>query len=303
MKRRSTQPLQRRTLAKLATLAGLGALTPVRLDANQPSLDELDPRQQIAGNYHRLRNRFQVPDDVFQVALTLWGRYKRDGIKRYGEWALIYLLFWWQTLPPGKPRIQAAQIGQKLSKIYENNHPHEVVGPYWLATFFGSEGISRGPLNSINMIPTLSAKLDRASEIDSSYYYGSVHMVRAKMYIKLPPFPMSTGDLDKGLAELEKARQYQQGRFAMWYLVLAEAEHQRAGETAARDALARLSEVCPDNLVTAFVYEVSMFMAEKLAKALDDGRYNKYTYDPLLESIEELRGREIPFPGQCGIRK
>ncbi len=266
---------------------------------NPTDIEWLDPMAPMA-NYERIRHLFQEPADVYELVKIIWERFDRSGDIRYGEWALSYSFMWWQTLPPGGQRIKAAQVGRILAEHYMRADDKGVVGPFWWTMFKGSEALARGVVDSLHMLREFIPMLDQVEERDPSYLYGAVHMVRAKLLAKLPPFPMSYGNVKKAAQMIERCREYNGDRVGLYYITRAEIELQLAGEQRALQTLDELQTLCPSNLFLGFNYEMGLFLADKFRQALAADKYDKYTWDPLLESIRELVDASYPPTPGCG---
>jgi len=277
-----------------ATLAA--ALVPARLWAADTAasipLDDLDVFGPPVGPYERIRALFQVPEDVETLVKRLWGAYMDGGRPDYGHWALSYNYLWWQTLPQQVDvRVRVARIGQKMSAKYDADHPAKPEGVYWSAVFLGLEALTKGVLNSLQMVPEFIARLDASIARDASYLHNAAEWAKAKMYFKRPPFPMSVGSMRKGYEILEKADPADERAYALYAVLRAEAAYMADGRAAAARELKRLDDVCPRDMITRYTYELSAYLGERLLAAADAGTYDKYTWDPLLEPVLALRDR------------
>ncbi len=284
-------------LHRRALLAGTSLLLTPRTIFAGLAIDDLNPFGHPDQGYHAIRSSFNTPADIERAARTAWDQFAATSDFQYGHWGLLYTYLWWQSLPVGQPRIKTAIIGRKMADKLAAFRPDHPAGHMWGANFFGFEALSRGILNSLQMVPELLRRLDRAEQVDPTYLDGLVYLARAKLYIKLPGFPMSVGSLDKGYKYLEQARSMQESRYALWYVVLAEAEFERRGRDAALAALDGIDNVCPYDRQTRYTYELSKYLAGKFVAAIQDGSYDRYTWDPLLEPVLELQQREF-VPGQ-----
>ena len=213
----------------------------------------------------------------------LWRIYRRDGDPDIGEWVLQGVYLWWRAHEAQSERIKVAQIGQKMAVEFANNYPRAAPGHVMGAVFFGAEALSRGVLNAIHLVPKVDERLRATMEIDPEYMYGLAPCLLAKMYTKVPPFPMSIGDLDKAYEFLKTAEPVAKGTFAPWYLFRAEADLHRYGHEKAFETLARMkSEVKPENVATTYLLDSMLHDAEEFRRVMRDGTYNKYTWDPVL---------------------
>lgn len=197
--------------------------------------------------------------------------------------ALGHVYVWWRLVESRDERIRIARIGQKMAEEVRSRQPRHPAGHLWGAVYLGSETLSRGVLDALQLIPEFRRNLEAAVAIDPEYYYGTGHMLEAKLYIKLPPRPLSLGDAERGRAILEKTAAAQRTRYAYWHLFMAELELQRGGLEAASAVLDRMKiEVKPVDVTTAWAKETSLVDAERMLAAVADGSYNKYTWDAQL---------------------
>ena len=294
---------RRRTL--LATLSSIPLLSlPTLADDKLLTVDleMLNPLAPISPRrYGKLRSDFTEPADGEKLVRRLWQAYADTGKFDYGHWAVLYSQLWWQSLPAGKGRLRVSAIARKMATKLMADNPNSAAGPFWAAAHMGFEALVRGVLDSLRMIPHFFKLLDKAEAIDPSYLMGSVYLAKAKAYIKLPSFPMSIGSLKKGFQYLEKARPLQEHTYGLWHVFYAEAEIQRDGNAAALRALEGLSKVCPTDMQSLYTYEMAFWVADKLRKAIHDGSYNRYTWDPLLQPIIELTKTRIYPPDHCHL--
>ena len=74
-----------------------------------------------------------------------------------------------------------------------------------VALYAGAEALTRGVLEALQLIPENQARLERVERDHPGYFYGSPALIVGKGYIKVPPFPLSVGNIAKGIAFLRKA--------------------------------------------------------------------------------------------------
>lgn len=235
-------------------------------------------------SYTQVREALYTPALARTVVERLWKGYQQTGNPRYGEWSQVWAYIWWRCLPNGPERVQAAQLGQKLSQSYIKKHPQLVAGHQWQAIHTGTEILARGVLDGLHLVPALRRDLERSIAIDPTYFYGLPSLILAKVLVKLPPFPVSVGDPVKARAMLEELRPLCEGKFAIWYLFLAEAELLAHGPTAMDAVLDRMApEVKPVNLATRYLLESGLQDAEMLKQRVRQANWNRYTWDFLLE--------------------
>lgn len=256
---------------------------------------ELDPYAPPRRYWEELRPLFFSQSAMRQVVERLISAYRQEKEARLGEWMLYYAYIWWRTAPEASDRLKIAKAGRRLSRGFSSDHPDHVAGHLFAAVFTGVEQLTRGVLETLQMIPSYRDAMEAAVARDESYNNGLPLLLQAIMYIKLPPFPVSVGDPQKGRAYLERAGEYMRGRYALWYLYAAEADLGGQGASAAFDKLERMRrEVEPVDVNTAYVYDATRTDAERLRRAVEAGRYDKYRWDPLMEP--QRPGAEAPGP-------
>lgn len=213
------------------------------------------------------------------------------GDEKAGPQALGHVYVWWRLAEAKEDRIRISQVGRKMAQEVRSRMPEHPAGYLWAAVFLGTETLSRGVLDALYLMPEFRRNLAAAAAIDPDYFYGTAQMLEAKLYIKLPPRPLSLGDLARGREILKKSEARLRTRYAYWHLFAAELELQRSGIAAARAILDKIAtEVHPVDVTTAWVKESSLVDAERLLAAVSDGSYNKYTWDAQLFPARPWQG-------------
>lgn len=230
-----------------------------------------------------LRHAYFDADLCRVIVERLWGAYQQDGAAAVGRMAMYNHYIWWRTLADRHARIRYSLAGARMADRFIGDHPGDPYGYLWRAVFTGTEVLSRGVLDALQLIPTFQKQLERSRTIDPAIIYSLSGLLLAKMYIKLPPFPVSIGNVARGLEILEELRPVQEGVYAFWYLFRAEAALGREGSEEAFAWLGRLSEVRPRDMQGAYALDSTLADAETFRLAVRNGSYNKYTWDPYLE--------------------
>lgn len=272
----------------LAPKPSRAELLPAGTTVASAPLSYLDPARPLDANYAIVRpTLFDVK--MAKIAIErCWNEYNKTKEAKYAEWAALYCFNYWRLAQLGEPRIQAARIGLKLSQQHKTDYPGLVAGHFWTATFLGLESISRGILDAAHLIPEYQRHLAEAEKIDSTYFYAAPIIAQAKLFVKAPKFPVSVGNLEKGLEYLEKARPYQEHIFALWYVFKAEADYLISGdkELTFANFEQMLKKVKPIDSATQYTLEMSIQDAKGLRQAVEAGTYNKYKWDPLLTPLK-----------------
>lgn len=255
------------------------------LPEEEPELKRANPYGPLE-NYRYLR-RLWRPGAAEPLIRRLWKAFEETGKEEYGEWALIFVYHWWRMTPLGKGRLEISRIGIEMSERFAKQHPRHPAGYMWKAVHTGTEVLSLGVLNALHYIPVYRRALDEVIRLSPQYFFGGAYTLLAKLYVKLPPFPLSIGDLGKGEEYLEKARPYQEKRIALWYLVYAELELLRKGVEGARAWLTRMeAEIVPKDAFSLYSLVASLHDGELFLKALEEKTYDRYQWDPILAPIE-----------------
>ncbi len=279
---------KRRTALLASGAAAAQAVLPSRARSSVADLpvDSFDPMRPLDHLYEQIRPALFDQQFAQAVVERMWRQFKSTGDPRYAEWAMMYTYNLWRMVPLGQPRARTARIGLRMAGEFKNARPNSVVGPFWSAIYIGLDALSRGILETVQNLPEFQRLLDFAEEIDPNYIYGMVLTAQAKMLIKVPPFPISVGNIDKGMEYLERAKPLQEGVFALWYLFLAEARYLQEGPESWFATLDLMkADVKPVDGASAFVLETSLIDGAALRKAIETNTYNKYKWDPLLTPI------------------
>ena len=246
-----------------------------------------DPFAPVKPNYAKFHKQLFDRKGARHIVDRLWREYVSTGIDDYAIWAMMYWYNYWRLVPLGKERISAAKVGKKMAAQMLSKRKKSAWATFWQASFVGLEAISIGVLNAAQLLPEFKDKMEEVIGLDPDLYYGNAYLGLAKLYIKAPAFPVSLGNPEKGYRMLDKAGQYQEGKFALWYQFLAEAEMNRSGKQAAYRILDRLEkEVQPPDIASQYILETARMDAASFRLAVEEGRYNKYKWDPLYEPLK-----------------
>ena len=283
--------LNRRQTIQQGAAASI-AVTTLSTSLATPSLASSDinrynPFQKVGTVYKSIR------PDLFDLVRTrklvnrLWTAFQETKNYDYGNWALLYWYNYWRLAPLGKPRIRTARIGIKMAQELIAIYPKRPFTYFWKASFYGMETISIGVLEAAQSLPKLKTIFEAIIRRSPDLYYGNAYIGLAKLYYKAPTFPVSIGDPRKARLYLEKARQYQEKRFALWYLFAAENEIILGNTESGFALLDRMnSEIRPPDIASKIILETSLHDAKAMRQAVIDGQYNKYSWDPMLTPLK-----------------
>lgn len=124
--------------------------------------------------------------------------------RAYG--GLAEVCYWRGEESPDKLQIyqKAVEYGEKGAAL----NPSSIESQFWLATSYGLLGQERGILDSLFLVKPIETHLQRAIEIDESYFNGAPHRALAWVLHKLPPWPLSHGDNKDAMEHIRRALKF-----------------------------------------------------------------------------------------------
>lgn len=268
------------TLPRWGRSAELTAET-VELDRIHPMVPNSEPWARTA---YSLANTQAAATRIVARAAA---EYRRTKNLKYMEQALMFGFIHFRFASKGGAQIKVAQQYRKFAELAIDQHPNQACGYVWGSMFIGLEMLSRGILNSLNMLPLLDEKLKVGESKYADYYHGMAPLMRGKVLIKAPPFPVSVGDFKRGMAILDKAGKHMMGSFAQYHPIYAEAKLLTSGPDEALKVLDQLDDVVPPDLGTNYLLQMARHDAKLLRQAIKAGKYDRYTFDVLTYPIPE----------------
>lgn len=127
---------------------------------------------------------------------------------------------------------QGVEWGEKGVKADENS----LEANFWLAVNYGSFGNEKGIMKSLSLIQPIKSHVEKAMEIDESYFYGGPWRVLGRLYHKAPGFPISIGNSKKAVECFEKALELG-SKFYLNHLFAAELYQSLRDKNKAREHL------------------------------------------------------------------
>jgi 1-acyl-sn-glycerol-3-phosphate acyltransferase len=122
-------------------------------------------------------------------------------------WAGLSEICYWR----GEEASEKLPIYQKGVEYGERGvaaNPGSMESHFWLATNYGLLGQERGILDSLFLVKPIEAHLQRAMELDESYFNGAPHRALAWVLHKLPPWPLSHGDNKDAMEHMRAALKF-----------------------------------------------------------------------------------------------
>ncbi|RMF18263.1 MAG: hypothetical protein D6761_03000 [Candidatus Dadabacteria bacterium] len=262
------------------SLATTACLTPTwSTVAHAGDLDALDPFAPASLYMERRSVFFDTPRTARAFA-SLWKAYQQTGRPEYAEWALIYSFAWWRSAPNRETRLKITKIADRAAEQYIQRSNPAPGGRVWQAIMLGAKVATLGLLEAAHMLPAMLDQLAEAEELGRPYYRGIIALSRAKIYYKAPAFPASVGNMQKArdiLAQYEGEK----SRIAAWWWLTAELEHIEGNTERAFELLREMPrKVVPPDVLLAYSLDTSVFDAAELIRAIRDGSYSRYLFDP-----------------------
>lgn len=244
-------------------------------------LEMIDPFGPAA-NYAGARELFFDPEAGRAAVERFWRTYEGGKDVRMAERAFVYAFAWFRAERSRERRLQILQASQKMTAVVSRDHARHPAGPVWGSVYLGMEAVTSGILNTLKLMPVYMNLLEKAQQIDPDYYYGISGLLRAKLFTKAPPFPVSVGNPAKAWPELDRMEPLAKGVWSTWYLACAEAELSRGGKAAAYRWLDRMNdEIRPRLVHLAYDLEIARRDAASFRTVVEAGTYDKYTWDPV----------------------
>jgi hypothetical protein len=199
--------------------------------------------------------------------------------------ALIFLLYaYWRSFEGREDRSRVAQllfrVGKKLSEVAPDL-PHGFMAQ---TIALGLEAISAGILNALQIIPLYQRNLKKAMELNPRYHWGLPITLTAALYTKTPPFPVSVGNLSEAEKYYQEGGKIARGKSALWYLFYAEYLYIVKNEIREVHRLREQmkKEMDPPDAYEYYIYDLSEGDFKNLIQVIEEGRYDRYLYSPLL---------------------
>lgn len=148
--------------------------------------------------------------------------------------------------------------------------PEKPQGYHWYGVGIEAWGLSRGVLNSLQLVPEGKKALERSIAIDPTYLFGSAQLQLGRALLLLPGFPLSIGNRDEALRlTLEGVKQ--NPNFTMGVLYLADL-YWMIGRTddAVREAK-KIATLKPTNEYEYLTYEVAVEKAQYIIEKIKAG--------------------------------
>jgi tetratricopeptide (TPR) repeat protein len=138
----------------------------------------------------------------------------------YGLLSEIY--YWSGEYADPEDKMDYFEQGVDYGEMGVKANEKSLEANFWLAVNYGSFGTEKGIMKSLELVDPIRTCIERAIEVDESYFYGGPWRVLGRLYHKAPGWPFSIGNNKKAIECLEKALEFGP-KFYLNHLFLAEA--------------------------------------------------------------------------------
>lgn len=179
-----------------------------------------------------------------------------------------------------KRRLEYARICSKMGLEAVTLKPDLAEGHHWLGAGLGMVGLTRGVLNSLQLVPQIKTAFEKSREIDPDYLDASATLQLGRLLTMLPSFPLSIGDKNKALEYvLDGSKRASNQTLAPLYLADLLWSFGKNGEALAE--LEKIPNMKPKTEIQFFTYETSKRKAVELGNLIRSGAKRQPFYDVL----------------------
>lgn len=175
-------------------------------------------------------------------------------------------------------RLQLAEIVVRYARqavVLDENH---AAGHHWVGVGLAMAGVSRGVMNSLQLVPAVRQSFERSAELDPSYLWASAYTQLGRMYAVLPGFPVSIGSRSQAAEYFAKARELAPDE-SLPLLYLADLYWQSRQPEQALSAIETLLSMEPDNPLQFFSHTMSSRKAKEMRELIQSGKAREPMYD------------------------
>lgn len=249
----------------------------------KPELAPYNPFLPPNAYFQSLKQIFFDPNRMKTLIPKLLNAFHEEPRRTYAEGLLIYCYLLWRALPKGEERTEVVRMALKIGEEVTKRLPRAPTGYFFTVMATGFTALTAGVINALHLIPTYQKMLLKAIEMDKTYMWGMPLILLGAMYMKLPPFPISIGSLEKAGEAFQASAPYARRKFGLWHSFYGEYLYLTEGIEAIRPFFQRtLKEFKPDNALHVFSVDVALRDLLLIEEAVKEGRYDKYLWSPLL---------------------
>lgn len=198
--------------------------------------------------------------------------------------ALLSFYAWRLEKSDNARRLQVAKLTVKFGKEMIDLRPDLAPGYHWVGAGLGMVGLTRGVLNSLQLVPQIKIHLERSAQIDPGYIDGNGLATMGRVYTVLPGFPLSIGDKEKALQLLLKARKVGPG-FTLTQLFLGDLLWALGRADEAIAEFERIAANKPKTEQQFFLYETNKKKAAEVVALIRSGAQR----DPFFDVLSDIQ--------------
>lgn len=142
--------------------------------------------------------------------------------------AAMWSYYVWQKATPKNRLADVAKLAMRFAKQATELNPNGAEGWFWYGASVGFYGLSKGPLESVQLVPEVEKSFLKSQKLDAKYYQGAAERNLARLYMMLPGPPISIGN-DAKAKQLLDASLAKYPNFSLTYIYLAD-WHWKRGE-------------------------------------------------------------------------
>lgn len=194
--------------------------------------------------------------------------------------ALLTFYAWRLEKKDNVRRLQMAKLTVRFGKEMIDLRPDLAPGYHWVGAGMGMVGLTRGVLNSLQLVPQIKLNLEKSAQIDPAYIDGNALATLGRVYTVLPGFPLSIGDKEKALQLLIKARKAGPG-FTLTQLFLGDLLWALGRNDEAIAEFDKIAANKPKTEQQFFLYETNRKKAAEVVELIRSGAARDPFYDVL----------------------
>lgn len=237
-----------------------------------------DPADPIPYPWSDTMNPLRVNALILQYTKALEQDPSNEAVR--GKALRLLFVAWRLENKDQKKRIEIGKHVVKLGKQWVALDPNDPGAHHWYGAGVGMIALSRGVLNSMQLVPQLKTALEKSVALDPGYLDASALCQLGRMYTMLPGFPLSLGNHKKALEYLVRAKKEAPG-FTLAQIYYADLLWAMGRNAEALEELGKIAGNKPKSELQYFTFEVNKDKAVELKKLIESGTKREPFYDVL----------------------
>ncbi len=215
------------------------------------------PRDADAAGYRwpDLLNPAKV--DALLTGFMNQARSRPDDYEVHVKAATFAFYAWRLEKTDNRRRLSLAEACVRMSRAAVRIGPERAEGWHWLGVGLGAAGLTRGVLNSLQLVPDVRRVFEKSAELDPGYLDASALAQLGRLYTVVPGFPISIGDHKTALLRVTEAKRRSGGVQPVHYLYAADLLWAGGRFDEALAELDRFAALKPASEIQYFIAETS----------------------------------------------